>query len=170
MKHPHAEILQAIAEDKDTEIEYWNDTGNEWRKTSIALVLTSDMYERYRIKPKPRLATAPVWDEASEAMLHLNTIESVLGGANGPTIRLRAILSKRAAAVQEPVAWEWYDKDGEHHLDPIEPADYMFPIRVNPLYLARPVVVQIDDAQEKADTRRAEFDAEMRRDAFGEVS
>lgn len=95
MKHPHAEILQAIAEDADTEIEYWNGTANEWRKTSIALVLASDRYEQYRIKPKPRLATAPVWDEASEAMLHLNSIESILGGANGPTIRLRAILNNK---------------------------------------------------------------------------
>jgi hypothetical protein len=35
---------------------------------------------------------APEWDAASEAMLHLNDIEAMQGGANGPTIRLRAAI------------------------------------------------------------------------------
>ena len=42
-------------------------------------------------------ATAPIWDAKAEAMLHLNAVEELLGGANGPTIRLRAEIDARFA-------------------------------------------------------------------------
>ena len=67
-----------------------------------------------------QVAVPPTWDDKSEVMLHLNTLESMLGGANGPTIRLRVLLQ----AVLQPATYvpltddEIKDiYDGPHGLD-----------------------------------------------------
>lgn len=46
-------------------------------------------------------SSAPEWDIASEAMLHINDLEALLGGANGPSIRLRALVLKMSAEAKQ---------------------------------------------------------------------
>lgn len=49
--HPQAEILKAIAEDKDAQIEIY-DAGNKWQPCTIQYILRFPE-ETYRIAPKP---------------------------------------------------------------------------------------------------------------------
>lgn len=46
------------------------------------------------------MSEAPEWKPADEAMFWLNELEKMQGGANGPTIKLRAAL----LAMGEPVS------------------------------------------------------------------
>lgn len=39
-------------------------------------------------------AIAPEWDAAAQAMFHLSDVESMLGGSNGPTIKVRAYIGQ----------------------------------------------------------------------------
>ena len=66
----------------------------------------------------------PEWDQHAHAACDLNALVSMLGGENGPSIRLRAYIAERKPTVPtEPVAWAisydgktphslWHDGDG----------------------------------------------------------
>ena len=55
----------------------------------------------------------PVWDSASEAMLHLNDIEALLGGRNGATIMLRAAIEKMSVMNRDAMRYRWLRDIGD---------------------------------------------------------
>lgn len=61
---------------------------------------------------------APIWTPAAEAMRWLNEIEAMQGGANGPTIKLRAAL----VALGEPVSATVEAFDTPHTVAEVERA------------------------------------------------